>query len=58
MYQKINNVFKEKNRGNYINSIVINLIYLILVLPAFIFTDNSLVCKYWFFSLILIYLLI
>ena len=54
IYQKINNVFGAE-KSNYINSIVINLIYLILVLPSLYFTNNSLVCKYWFFSLLLIY---
>ena len=48
-------MFFGPEKSNYINSIVINLIYLILVLPSIYFTDNSLVCKYWFFSLILIY---
>ena len=47
-----------KNKGNYINSIIINLIYLLLVLPAFIFAKDPMISRYWFFSLIIIYLLI
>ena len=47
-----------QNKSNYINSIVINFIFAILVLPSVYFADNSLICKYWFFSLILIYTLI
>ena len=42
-------------KGNYINSFIINLFYLAFVLPSVYFADNSLVCKYWFFFLILIY---
>ncbi len=47
-----------KIRGNYINSIIINSIFCILVLPSIYFSDNGLICKYWFFSLVLIYVLI
>ena len=41
---------------NYLNSAIINLIYLCLILPVIFFYDNGLVCKYWFFSLLVIYL--
>ena len=54
---KISEVFGA-NKGNYINSIFINFIFSILVLPSAYFADNGLICKYWFFSLILIYTLI
>ncbi len=54
---KVSEIFGA-NRGNYINSIIINFIFFILVLPSIYFVDNSLICKYWFFSLILIYILI
>ena len=54
IYKKIINIFGSE-KSNYINSIIINLIYSILVLPSLYFTDNSLVCKYWFFTLLLIY---
>ena len=54
---KISKVFKE-NKGNYLNSVFINSIFSLLVLPSIYFADNSLICKYWFFSLILIYSLI
>ena len=54
---KVSEIFGT-NRGNYINSIIINFIFFILVLPSIYFADNSLICKYWFFSLILIYILI
>ena len=45
------------NNGNYLNSIFVNLVYSTLVLPSIFFFGNSLVCKYWFFSLMLIYIL-
>jgi len=47
----------DSQTGNYLNSILINLIFSALVLPSIYFADNSLVCKYWFFSLILIYIM-
>ena len=56
-YQKINQIF-GKEKSNYINSIVINLVYSALVLPCIYFSDNDIVCKYWFFSLLLIYIII
>ncbi|MDC3127801.1 glycosyltransferase [Candidatus Pelagibacter bacterium] len=57
IYKKINSFFGPE-KSNYINSIIINLVYAILVLPSVYFIDNSLVCKYWFFSLILIYTIV
>ena len=48
----------EINKSNYINSVLINLTYSILVLPSLYFADNGLICKFWFISLVLIYLLI
>tara|TARA_B100000963_G_scaffold348135_1_gene355315 strand:+ start:37957 stop:39018 length:1062 start_codon:yes stop_codon:yes gene_type:complete len=53
-FQQISKVF-DKIKGNYINSLLINFVFLCLVLPSIFFADNSLVCKYWFFSLILVY---
>ena len=56
-YKKISSII-GKNKGNYINSIIINFVYFLLVLPALIFAKNPVISRYWFFSLILIYLLI
>ena len=56
-FKKISLTF-GKDKGNYINSIIINLAYLLLVLPALIFAKNPTISRYWFFSLIIIYLLI
>jgi len=41
---------------NYLNSVVINLVYIFLILPAIFFQDNGLICKYWFFSLLILYI--
>ena len=56
-FKKISLIF-GKDKGNYINSIIINFIYLLLVLPAFIFAKDPLISRYWFFLLIIIYLLV
>ena len=57
IYEKISSIF-GKDKSNYINSIVINLVYLALVLPAIYFAKDPVISRYWFFSLIAIYLLI
>ncbi len=52
------NCLKLKNPSrdnNYLNSLLINFIFLILVLPAFIMKTNALFCMLWFFALIIIY---
>jgi UDP-GlcNAc:undecaprenyl-phosphate/decaprenyl-phosphate GlcNAc-1-phosphate transferase len=57
IYKKISLKF-GREKSNYINSIVINSGYFTLVLPAIYFAKDPVISKYWFFSLILIYLLI
>ena len=52
-------ILKIKNPGkdnNYINSLLINFVYLILIIPAFIMKTNVLFCTLWFFALIIIYM--
>ena len=56
-YQIMSNKF-GRDKGNFLNSMLINFIYLILVLPALFFAKDPLISRYWFFSLIVIYLLI
>ena len=52
--------FLEKSRkfkdSNYLNSVIINLIYMCVILPALFFNDNGFVCRYWFFSLLALYI--
>tara|TARA_E500000178_G_scaffold172071_1_gene171385 strand:+ start:20 stop:1081 length:1062 start_codon:yes stop_codon:yes gene_type:complete len=57
VFEKISFVF-GKEKGNYLNSLIINLGYLSLVLPAIIFAKDPTISRYWFFSLIVIYLVI
>ena len=56
-FYKISNIF-GKNKGNYLNSIVINLFYLILIFPGLYFLNEPLLSRYWFFTLLLVYLII
>ena len=57
IYEKISLIF-GKNKSNYMNSVIINLSYFILVFPALYFAKDAVVSRYWFFCLIVIYLLI
>ena len=57
IYEKISLIF-GKNKSNYMNSIIVSFTYLILVFPALYFAKDTVVSRYWFFCLIVIYLLI
>ena len=57
VYKKISLIY-GKNKGNYINSLLINFVYFVLVFPAIYFAKSPVPSRYWFFSLIAIYLLI
>ena len=56
-YYKISLIF-GKSKGNFLNSIFINSIYLILVLPGLYFIESPLMSKCWFFILLIIYTII
>ena len=56
-YYKISQFF-GKDKGNFINSIIINLIYLILIIPGLYFIDNPDFSRYWFCVILVIYLFI
>jgi len=43
---------------NYLTSLAINAAYIILILPSILLKDNASFAMYWFFSLLVIYLLI
>lgn len=45
-------------KGNFLNSVFINIIYLFLILPSLFFYDDPTFSRYWFFSLLIIYFLI
>jgi len=57
VFKKVSFIF-GKDKGNYISSLVVNLGYLSFVLPAFVFAKDPLVSRYWFFTLLIIYLFI
>ncbi len=56
-FYKISNIY-GKNKGNYINSIIINLLYLALIIPGLYLLNDPQLSRYWFFILLLIYLII
>ena len=56
-FYKISNIY-GKIKGNYLNSIIINFLYLILIIPGLYLLDDPQLSRYWFFTLLLIYLLI
>ena len=55
-FYKISNIY-GKDRGNYLNSIIINFFYLILIIPGLYILDNPQLSRYWFFFLLFIYLI-
>ena len=56
-YYKISSSY-GKNKGNYLNSIIINIFYLILIMPGLYFLYDPKLSRYWFFILLLTYLII
>ena len=56
-FYKISNRF-GKIRANYLNSIFINLFYVILIIPGLYLMNEPKLSRYWFFILLLIYLAI
>ena len=41
---------------NYLTSVILNVIYIFSVLPIIFFSGDGLICRYWFFSLLALYL--
>ena len=56
-FYKISNIY-GKYKGNYLNSIIINLLYLILIIPGLYLSKDPQLSRYWFFILLLVYLII
>ena len=46
----------KKLKSNYLTSIYINLLYLVLLIPAVINMKDGIFCRYYFFSLLIIYI--
>merc|ERR1711991_1197068 len=55
-YKILNFENLDKN-CNHLNTLYINLAYCLLVLPSILVKESGVLCKYWFLSLIIIYLL-
>ena len=53
---KILSLAKPDKDRNYLNTLYINSVYCLLVLPSIWVKGSGALCKYWFFSLIIIYL--
>ncbi len=56
-FYKITSIYGN-NKSNYLNSIIINLLYLILVTPGLYLLNEPQLSRYWFFTLLLIYIII
>ena len=56
-YYKISQ-FYGKDKSNFLNSIIINIFYLILVTPGLYFMSSPVLSRYWFFIVLLIYMII
>ena len=56
-YYKISSIYGS-NKANFLNSIIINFIYLILVSPGLYFMYSPIISRYWFFILLFIYVVI
>ena len=56
-YYKISSIY-GKERGNFLNSMIINFVYLLLILPGLYLSENPTLSRYWFFILLLIYIII
>ena len=57
LFEKISSKFGI-DKGNYINSIIINIVYSLIVIPSLKFAKDPILSRYWFFFLIIIYLFI
>ena len=56
-FYKISRIY-GKNKGNYLNSIIINFFYLILIIPGLYLAEDPDLSRYWFFIILLFYLII
>jgi UDP-N-acetylmuramyl pentapeptide phosphotransferase/UDP-N-acetylglucosamine-1-phosphate transferase len=47
---------KKIKDANFLTSILVNFSYIILIFPVVLLKENALLCRYWFFFLIILYL--
>ena len=57
LYKNIYDKIKNKNKSNYLTSLIINGFFLLLIIPLNFFFKNGLFCKLYFLILIVFYLL-
>ena len=56
-YYKISSIL-SKEKGIFLNAIIINAVYFFLISPGLYFMHNPTLSRYWFFSLLVVYLII
>jgi UDP-GlcNAc:undecaprenyl-phosphate/decaprenyl-phosphate GlcNAc-1-phosphate transferase len=56
LYKLLFKKYKKNLRANYMVSLYVNLIYLLLLIPAIFFMKDGLFCRYYFFGLIIFYI--
>ncbi len=56
-YYRLSSIY-GKTKANYLNSIFINFLYLLLIVPGLYFLKDPLLSRIWFFILLLIYTII
>ena len=57
LYRNINKNIKNKNKSNYLTSIIINALFFLLIIPLLFLFNHSIFCKLYFLILIIFYLL-
>ena len=55
-YFKISSLFGN-DKANFLNSIILNTVYLILIIPGLYFIDSPILSRCWFFFLLFIYII-
>jgi len=57
LYKNIYEKIKNKNKSNYLTSLIINGFFILLIAPLIFLSKNSIFCKLYFLNLIIFYLL-
>ena len=55
-YYKVASLY-GREKANFINSIFVNLIYLIFIIPGLYFIESPNMSRYWFFTLLILYMI-
>jgi UDP-GlcNAc:undecaprenyl-phosphate GlcNAc-1-phosphate transferase len=58
IFKSLNKATKNHHKANYLTSLIVNITYLIIILPILFFYEQENFCKIYFFFLIILYLLI